>query len=160
MALVLGLESRHYNSQLRNYDDLVGYPASAVRLGDAQASAPGGGSPQPLPQAVSLTMPAPAGSLVYSRGFSYSPSGGQYQVLDLAEASGRTASGRAIWIYAHASGTVWWFPGPLEVAARARAHLRPPAISRRLRRLRSIPRSLLLGLGQGRRRRLTRRRAG
>lgn len=93
--------------------NLVGLPGSAVRLGDVEAVT-GGGTRQALTRVVSPVIPPPAGTVAYSRAFSYSPSGGQYQVVDLADAGTRTAAGRAVWVYGYAAAAVSWLPGPAE----------------------------------------------
>ncbi len=92
--------------------NLVGLPGVPVTLGHTRANSQAGGDPLALPQAVSPNMPPPAGCLAYSRGFAYAPSGGQYEVVDLADPGTRTAAGRAVWVYAHAPATVSWLPGP------------------------------------------------
>jgi len=92
--------------------NMVGMPGLPVSLGQTEASAQSGGSSLPLPQVVSPENPPPAGSLAYAQGFSYSPSAGNYQTVNLANPGTRTATGRAIWVYAFAAGSISWLPGP------------------------------------------------
>lgn len=92
--------------------NMVGLPGLPVSLGQTAAVVQPGGSPSPLPQVVSTDNPAPAGSLAYANGFIYSPASKSYQTMNLADAGTRTAMGQGLWVYAHATGTISWLPGP------------------------------------------------